>query len=91
MIYDALGNVSIGQTSADTGNPTNNLGIFASNQEYFVKVVNEKSVRFFRTQEQAFSEVTGDEAIILRSINAGTQKIVAVSYTHLTLPTTSTV
>ena len=76
VIYKTNGNASIGQTSAPTGNATNDLGIFADNTEYFVKVVNSKTIRFFRTQEQAFSEVTGDEAIILRSINAGTQNIV---------------
>ena len=76
VIYKTNGNASIGQTSAPTGNATNDLGIFADNTEYFVKVVNSKTIRFFRTQEQAFSEVTGDEAIILRSITAGTQKIV---------------
>ena len=79
VIYKTNGNASIGQTSAPTGNATNDLGIFADNTEYFVKVVNSKTIRFFRTQEQAFSEVTGDEAIILRSITAGKQKIVVGS------------
>ena len=79
VIYNTLGNTSIGQTFADTGNPTQNLGIFASNQEYFVKVVNEKSVRFFRTQEQAFSEVLPDEAIQLANRTTGTQKLIVGS------------
>ena len=76
VIYKTNGNASIGQTSAPTGDATNDLGIFATNHDYFVKVINSRTIRFFRTQEQAFSEVTRDEAIILRSINAGTQKIV---------------
>ncbi len=76
VIYNTLGNISIGQTFADTGNATQNLGIFASNQEYFVKVVNEKSVRFFRTQEQALSEVLPDNAIGLANTTTGTQKLI---------------
>ena len=79
VIYDSLGSVSIGQTSENVGIGTSNLGIFASNQEYFVHVVNEKSVRFFRSQDLAFSEVTPDEAIQLVNRTGGTQKLIVGS------------
>ena len=83
VIYNSNGNISIGQTFIDqvvtgTGTTSENLGIFSSNQEYFVSVVNEKSVRFFRTKELALSQVR-DEAVGLANTEAGIQKLIVGS------------
>ena len=76
VIYNANNNVSIGETTERTGDTLKDACIFVSNQEYFVSVLNDKSIRFFPTQEQAFSEVTSTVAIGMTQTVAGEHKLI---------------
>ena len=76
VIYNSNNNVSIGETTERTGDTLKDACIFVSNQEYFVSVLNDKSIRFFPTQEQAFSEVTSTVAIGMTQTVAGEHKLI---------------
>jgi len=66
IIYNSNNQISIGQTA----------GTFVSNQEYFVSVVNDKSIRFFQSQNQAFSAVNAENAVGLIHTAGGQQRII---------------
>ena len=66
VIYNSNNQVSVGQTA----------GTFVSNQEYFVSVVNDKSIRFFQSQNQAFGAVSAKNAVGLIHTAGGQQRII---------------
>jgi len=75
VIYNSNNQASIGQIS----------GTLVSNQEYFVSIVNDKSIRFFQSQNQAFSSVSAASAVGLRHTAGGQQRLIVGSVNNTIL------
>jgi len=75
VIYSSNRQVSIGET----------VGDFISNNEYFVSIVNDKTVRFYKSQKEAAAAIDGRNAIGIAVTSGGIQRLIVGSVNNTIL------